>query len=96
MSERPKNVDGGWEEGAVDEHGYRHFRAGPVDVRGFDGSDGFEPDGELVTTRPVWVHMERMDDGAWWIGLSWGKTGHVAIDLHSKKPISAMWRDERG
>lgn len=93
---RPPNIDGGWEEDETDEHGYRHFRAGPVVVRGFDGDDGFEPDGELVTTKPVMVHMERMDDDHWWIGLSWGKTGHVAIDLHSKRPIKVWWRDERG
>jgi hypothetical protein len=92
----PTNLDGGWEEGPTDEHGYRHFRAGRVEVRGYDGHDGFEPDGELVTHGPVRVHMERMDGNHWWIGLSWGQTGHVAVDFHSKKPIEVMWRDERG
>ena len=95
MTEQPKVLDGRWEELPTDEDGYRHFRAGPVDVRGFDGPDGFEPDGELVTTKPVRVHIERMTEHNWWIGLSWGKTGHVAINFYSKKPIKVMWRDER-
>lgn len=93
---RPDCLEGHWEEQDVDEHGYRHFRAGPVDVRGFDGPDGFEPDGELVTTKPVRVHMERMTDGEWWIGLSWGKTGRVAVNFWSSRAISVRWSDDRG
>lgn len=91
---RPENLDGDWEEGVTDDHGYRHFIAGPVAVRGFD--DGFEPDGELVTTEPVRVHIERMDEGSWWIGLSWENGGHVAVNFWSKKPIKVRWSDERG
>lgn len=91
-----ENLGGAWEELLTDEHGYRHFRAGPVEVRGYDGPDGFEPDGELVTTKPVRVHIERMDEGSWWMGLSWGKTGHVAVNFWSEKPISVRWEDERG
>ena len=95
MASHPANLHGNWTEGEIDEHGYRHFHAGPVTVRGFDGPDGFEPDCELVTTRPVRVHMERMDDNLCWLGLSWGKNGHVAVNLWSKKPISVTWSDER-
>jgi DNA-binding CsgD family transcriptional regulator len=81
MSPQPANLDGHWEELETDEDGYRHFRAGPVEVRGYDCPDGFEPDGELVTTRAVHVHIERMDEGSWWIGLSWGKTGQCCRQL---------------
>lgn len=89
---RPSNLDG-LDEQPVDEHGYRHFTAGPVDVRGFD-PNGPEPDGELVTTSPVMVHIERMDKGFWWMGLDW-EGGHFAIEFHSKKRIHVRWRDER-
>lgn len=93
---KPENLEGHWEEGETDVHGYRHFEAGRVQVRGFDGPGGFEEDGELVTHQPVQVHMERMDDGFWWIGLSWGKKGHVAVEFHSKRRIDVRWRDDRG
>ena len=94
MDNWPDNLDGRWEkDGPKMSDDYQHYRAGPVEVR---YNDDFEPDGELVTHKPVRVHIERMNENSWWIGLSWGKTGHVAIDFHSKKPIKVMWRDERG
>jgi hypothetical protein len=93
---RPPELDGAWEELPPSDD-YRVFRSGPVIVHGFDGPDGSEPHGELVTTEPVRVHIERMDDGLWWIGLSWGNDGHVAVRFWSTEPISVhWWGDERG
>lgn len=90
-SARPENLDGPWDAGKT-EDGYVRYFAGPAEVR---FHPGYEPDGELVTRQRVSVHAERMSPGQWSLILTAPDGHNIHIDLHSKKRIHVLWRDER-
>lgn len=84
-------LDGKWDH-SVGEYDYQEYANGDVTVR---FHPGYEPDGELVTTAPVSVHLERMGAQSWSLILTDAAGNETHVDLWSKSAISVLWREER-
>lgn len=92
---RAHNWDGGTTVKPDDE-----FTEGPEEATGLpDGWrlhwDEFEPDGELFASGCD-LHIERMDDGSWWLGIYVpGKNDRISLWLTRKKTrVEAQWLNE--
>lgn len=70
----------------------RSFKMGQAESEGPAYEIRNTKDGQLdeVVATPGWVHLEKMDWGHWWLGITLSNGDVIHVNLTSKKKIQAV------